>query len=388
MFLKELSVKNKFRVPFFYFFLFSFSFRIPLISADSTVVRKICKSATLIEYSLNGPIALQELILNLDSIKVNSVLAHNYLGNGGEKTSKMFTRIFKEKPNLFAAINGDFFGGKPHRIINSMVMNGEIVKGVNIGRSQFAITNTGKPLIGIFGFRGEIFCKNFSFKIFSFNDSKKLPSVFNYFFNKLFCKDSLKNGIVFKTLKKVTVGDTIPLIIERFSAGYFKDTLKKNELFLSLNSSEQKETLPNLEKGDTLFFTSSFDSSNTKITTLVGGLPALLRNGDSIKNFIGVENLHSHWFVGKNPRTAIGFDKNGKRLFVVTVDGRQAGYSIGMTLAELSEFLKKEGAYKALNLDGGGSTTMVINGVIVNSPSDSTGERPVHNGLLFFKNKR
>ncbi|UKI38697.1 MAG: phosphodiester glycosidase family protein [Clostridiales bacterium] len=62
--------------------------------------------------------------------------------------------------------------------------------------------------------------------------------------------------------------------------------------------------------------------------------------------------------AGLNPRTALGLDKDGKTLYLITVDGRQAD-SIGVSLAELSEILINNGIYNAINLDGGGSTTMV-----------------------------
>jgi exopolysaccharide biosynthesis protein len=63
------------------------------------------------------------------------------------------------------------------------------------------------------------------------------------------------------------------------------------------------------------------------------------------------------------------------------VDGRQAPYSDGMTLAELAALMRRLGATDALNLDGGGSTTMVVQGRIVNRPSDQEGERHVGDAL-------
>jgi exopolysaccharide biosynthesis protein len=56
-----------------------------------------------------------------------------------------------------------------------------------------------------------------------------------------------------------------------------------------------------------------------------------------------------------------------------------------MNFQEMAEFLLSIGAWNAVNLDGGGSTTMVINGKVVNSPSDKTGERPVANILIVVK---
>jgi hypothetical protein len=89
-----------------------------------------------------------------------------------------------------------------------------------------------------------------------------------------------------------------------------------------------------------------------------------------------------------DPRTAVGINRNGRFTYLVVVDGRQPFYSAGATFAELADLLKELGAFYAMSLDGGGSSTMVIeeNGkpVILNSPIDSyipLRERPVANHL-------
>ncbi len=94
----------------------------------------------------------------------------------------------------------------------------------------------------------------------------------------------------------------------------------------------------------------------------------------------------------RNPRTAVGFNKNGRRLILVVVDGRQPFYSEGATFQELAEILLAHGAYFGMSLDGGGSSTMVIEGedgrpVILNSPIDQHipgRERPVANHLGIY----
>ena len=86
-----------------------------------------------------------------------------------------------------------------------------------------------------------------------------------------------------------------------------------------------------------------------------------------------------------DPRTAIGINRNGRYLYIIIVDGRQPLYSEGATFAELAELLVGQGAYAAMSLDGGGSSTMVLRGedgqpVIMNSPIDNYipgRERPV-----------
>jgi exopolysaccharide biosynthesis protein len=87
--------------------------------------------------------------------------------------------------------------------------------------------------------------------------------------------------------------------------------------------------------------------------------------------------------VDRHPRTAIAKLASGK-LLLVTVDGRQPGISAGMSLYMLADLLLELGAVEAMNLDGGGSTTMVIQNKIVNKPSDQTGERPVSDAVLVF----
>jgi hypothetical protein len=97
----------------------------------------------------------------------------------------------------------------------------------------------------------------------------------------------------------------------------------------------------------------------------------------------------------RDPRTAIGFNKNGRWLYLVVVDGRQPFYSAGATFDELADILIAHGAYFGMSLDGGGSSTMVIQGAdgkarILNSPIDQYipgRERPVANHIGIFLNR-
>ncbi|NCC37726.1 MAG: phosphodiester glycosidase family protein, partial [Chloroflexia bacterium] len=91
-----------------------------------------------------------------------------------------------------------------------------------------------------------------------------------------------------------------------------------------------------------------------------------------------------HYFDVRMPRTAIGFDRERTTLIVAVVDGYQRGYSRGITQRELADLLLEFGADTAMELDGGGSSTMVVGDRLVNRPPDETGERYVANALLFF----
>jgi Phosphodiester glycosidase len=85
--------------------------------------------------------------------------------------------------------------------------------------------------------------------------------------------------------------------------------------------------------------------------------------------------------ASRQPRTLAGVRPDGT-LLLVTVDGRRPGWSVGMTLPEAARLMRSLGARDALNLDGGGSTTMTVRGQVVNRPSDRSGERPVGDGLF------
>ncbi len=113
---------------------------------------------------------------------------------------------------------------------------------------------------------------------------------------------------------------------------------------------------------------------------LVAGFPALLRDGQWVGD---LEQIDRPGFaLQRDPRTAVGVDPTAMRLWLIVVDGRRKNVSEGMTLPELARFLQSLGAHQALNLDGGGSSVMVVRGQTVSRPSDPGGERPVVNALM------
>ena len=90
------------------------------------------------------------------------------------------------------------------------------------------------------------------------------------------------------------------------------------------------------------------------------------------------------FFSERAPRTAIGIRPDGDLLLVI-VDGRQSGYSIGMTPRELAQHLISLGAIDAANLDGGGSSALAVHGLPASRPSDAAGERAVGSGLVVVR---
>ena len=113
---------------------------------------------------------------------------------------------------------------------------------------------------------------------------------------------------------------------------------------------------------------------------ILGGGPQLIAGNKPVIQ--AEEKAYAEsFFRARHPRTAIGRRADGKIVMVV-VDGRQPKKSVGMTIEELAGLMSELGCVEALNLDGGGSSTMVIRNKIVNNPSDATGERPVSDALM------
>jgi hypothetical protein len=94
----------------------------------------------------------------------------------------------------------------------------------------------------------------------------------------------------------------------------------------------------------------------------------------------GDPSFYYGWAAKRNPRTIAGIDGDGN-ILLVTADGRSTA-SLGLSIAESAAVAKALGMRDAINLDGGGSTTMVAAGRVINNPSDVTGERPVGDAIL------
>ena len=142
--------------------------------------------------------------------------------------------------------------------------------------------------------------------------------------------------------------------------------------------------LGTLMPGEPITLTTTVTAGWESIQQAVGGREWIVRDGAvSISpRPASADEIH--------PRSSVGLTPDG-RLILATVDGRQPGWSAGMRLPELAELMLSRGAVNALNLDGGGSTSLAIrragtNGpVLVNRPSDGS-ERAVTNSIQVVSN--
>jgi len=117
------------------------------------------------------------------------------------------------------------------------------------------------------------------------------------------------------------------------------------------------------------------------VVDAIGGGPVIVRNGEPV--YQALEDFTPSQIYPRDPRTGVGQLADGRLVFVA-VDGRQPGYSIGVTNFELGQILVRLGAVTGTALDSGGSTTMAYNGKLLNRPSDPGGVRPVGDALTLF----
>lgn len=120
---------------------------------------------------------------------------------------------------------------------------------------------------------------------------------------------------------------------------------------------------------------------------VINGGPELVRDGrrhatpatDGMVRS-GDPSFYYGWVHKRNPRTIAGVDSHG-RILLATIDGRSTT-SLGLSIAESAAVAQALGMHEAINLDGGGSTTMVVDNQVINDPSDAAGERPVGDAIL------
>jgi exopolysaccharide biosynthesis protein len=164
--------------------------------------------------------------------------------------------------------------------------------------------------------------------------------------------------------------------------------IPQNGFVVSASGKMREEILPFVKIGRKLKLNTGtrFEIKNgfPNAEDITNGVPQLIKNG-KIEITWQQEKSSKSFVETHHPRTAVAKLKDGKFL-MVTVDGRSKE-SGGISLPDLAAFLLELGATDAMNLDGGGSTTMFLDGKVVNKPSDKEGERAVGDAILVFPRK-
>ncbi|MGE5429674.1 MAG: phosphodiester glycosidase family protein [Syntrophomonadaceae bacterium] len=371
---------------------------------DSAFTEEIAPGVTYSKI-YNAQDTLSINILKIDLRQGNYYLraakAHDRL-TGREKTSHMAARFSDSTHEVLAAVNADFFNMKTGEVENNMVIEGQFLKAVHVTdspfdpshkiHSQFAFTYGNKPLIEKFSFYGEVIMpdgnKNSitrinssadsnSFTLYNFYQGNETPEV----------KGDLSRAEIELTPVKAQ-SDTFICVASSSVLLGGKHAITKGKSILSAAGSFAPRLEKSLKYGDTLKVVVRLNPFHAAIRTVVGGWPQIVSNGMNIADQTdSLEGTFPKFSRVKHPRTGIGFSSDSLTVYFITVDGRQESSS-GATLKAFADLMISEGIYEGLNLDGGGSTTMVINGKVVNRPSDKEGERPVGNSLLLFRSSK
>ncbi len=374
-------------VILFSFFSISYSQTIDYSKPDTIQKNEINSSIIHYRYVYNS-IPWNINIIEINSTDKNysilSVKSSNKIHNSREKVSDIVKR--NRNKNITIGINADFFYPDGD-IVNNQISEGEFVKGIKSNRSQIAFTFSNEPFINIFSFSGKLILKdNKEISIDALNQKRGFDSIVIY--NKYWGNSTNTGGsgieYVFIPIDSTIANKPFRAVIKSILDS--NATITNNQYVLSASDNKKNTTLSSLQINDTILISLNIQPDINNVKELVGGLPQIIKDGINIAHSQALkEGANEKFSLTRHPRTAIGYSRDKAKLYLITVDGRQK-CSAGMTLNELSEFMLFLGCYNALNLDGGGSTTLVINDKIINYPSDLTGERPVGNALLIISN--
>lgn len=299
------------------------------------------------------------------------------LGKNGLNSTERLSEMAADAQAV-AALNGDFFYGRGMGApLGPVVTNGQLLSSPSL-RKDLAVFGLGADngvLVGSLSFQGQV--NSFAGPSFPLAGWNKPGDSYRelYGFDSRWGSTTpaavpegslaavIRNGVV-EELVPATGGVTIPLEAE---------VLIGAEVAAEFQSSY-------LTPGSRVEIDMSTTPSWEEFVWTLGGGTILIKDGQIVP--------FTHEVKGNSPRSAVGVSSDGRQLILAAVDGRQEE-SRGLTQAEWATLLLKLGVYQALNLDGGGSTTLLARlpgetgTAIVNKPSDIK-ERPVSNGIGIF----
>jgi len=328
-----------------------------------------------------GPFNLDILKIDLTNpnIQLESIKGSDRMGKL-EKTSSMSARYSTVGHKVVAATNGDYWtnGGYSVRID---IVNGEVAYqgDPNVGGTLFVLNKLKVPAFlsggsGTYAYN-TVLCIGKTSSLSLDNQNAAYIAGKSVLYNSFFAAStSVPSGVTELAVTPINgwiVNDTTKCVVTAINTTG-NTTLTKGMAVVAGEGSTAS-FLQTASVGDTVkFFVGIQSGIPTKITQAVGGSERLVYNGKA--SIFGDAT--------RNPRTAIGYSKDSKTLYIISVDGRQNAWSLGMTLDEIAYYMiSRWNIYQGINLDGGGSSTMVVGDIVKNRFSDPT-ERPVCEGIL------
>ncbi|MBU0475037.1 MAG: phosphodiester glycosidase family protein, partial [Bacteroidetes bacterium] len=352
---------------------------------DTLSIKQVAKG--VFHYSVHEPnvpwtLDILKIDLQEEIIKIEAGISKDKI-TGFEKTSAMSARYNSEGHHIVGAINGGFFDGNGQDV-GMQIREGEIIT-QNNNWSTIGFSSDKEPFIERLSLSSKLILSDKTSKnINGINKTRETDFLilFNSYFGTTTGTNQYGSEILVEPISKIQVNDTVKYIVVDKKVGQGSMALSKGKVVLSGHGTSKDFIDSLISIGDTISVIQKISPAPENIVTLLNGYPKIVSNGENCALACYVEEGGSNTFASaRHPRTAAGFSEDKRYLYLVTVDGRQTT-SNGMSLPELADFLVNFGVYRAVNMDGGGSTTMVVRNSIVNSPSDAGGERSVSNSLM------
>lgn len=330
------------------------------------------------------PVALYLLRLDLDRVSIESALSNE------EVMDAERVDAIAQRHHAIAAINAGFFNVKNGEPVSVLKIGGELVSDTSLTRAVMAINMAprGRQAFDFdqasvkvaAHFKAE--AQPVTVAIDGVDTTRERGKVMLYTPRYHTDTDTAGNGTEWVLSGK-------PLKVTDIRRDLGKTPIPRDGVVLSFGGLDPPAPLDWLSPGTEVTFSDTWKILNgtpverfESARDVINGAGLLKRHGTAMSNWLASENLQPATFTDvRHPRTLLGIDRHGA-MWLVAIDGRQPGYSVGMTFAELMALCERLDLSDALNLDGGGSTTMVVNGAIVNKPSDATGPRPVSDAIL------
>lgn len=320
-----------------------------------------------------GPWEVRELFIDrgAEYLSLGMALGMGQL-RGVEPLSGIVARETAADDYVVAAVNDDFFTMAPSPnagMVGGMcVRRGELVA-LPRGRPAFVLMADGTPHIGIFDTVATIALPNGEHPVGGLNQLPVKDALSAY--TAVFGWPVTDGCVVLKMsgLPLTVNGSWQGTVQEIVPAGTAREAAP-DEVLLHADGAAAT-ALAGLKPGDAVRIDMRTEDLDGPVAMAAGGNLVLLRDGQ-IPFPVNPQDP-------RHPRTAIGF--NDRQIVIATVDGRQTGWSVGMTYHELAELMQRLGCTDALNIDGGGSTTAWVRGQVVNRPSDGA-ERRIANAIL------
>jgi hypothetical protein len=348
-------------------------------------LRRIVRSA--------GPwmLSVLEVDLRRPDLEVRGVRACDHL-LGRERPSSISRRLRQDGVDVVGVLNADFFDlrGGTGVTESNVIIDGEIVKAVTVTESpfdafdnvhtQFGITASGRPVLDRFHLKGVVRTPSGDWPLSAINAAApNALALLTRWFDTLALALTPADSIAHVSLLKVGGrGDTARYRVES-KPRRERAVATTEETAVLVASGSSLPAVERLLPGDRVDIVMQIVPDRGPLRTVVGGWPRIVEGGRNVALAAdSVEGTIPRFSRARHPRSALGISRDSATLYVVAVDGRQET-SVGMTLEELADAMLALGVYDAMNLDGGGSTALVVRDSIVNKPSDATGERAVGN---------